>query len=391
MKFLKKITSVFLCWFFFLTIQIDALDHQYLLFHGDQNYYASMINEVADTFTPVAGDPLHIGTAVSFYCMNTDTSILETMLNDCLQLSASREIPVFLCLDVEQWLNGRPDIWNWFDPQTPGYDPQNALNVEWFGWSIDDAIKISWRNWGSQIRVLPAPNLMSPEYRAACRYYYEKFIPVIVDWYRQLPEERKYLFAGLKVGWESGIGLNAAYHPNGNYYYETWPDDPGNDPPWPQGVLLPPDYSFQQIGYAALVTAGIKSSGEITEADLAEVTHRHLEGLAGIALELGVPREKPDGHTTVLIPEGCAQPRPTLIQPLTVPIRRARLPGESSRPGSFPQTLPTGTNSFTIPSPQIPGTGWSAFTTGPRSSRTSISWVRQKTLSKFLYTFIIIP
>ena len=98
---------------------------------------------------------------------------------------------------------------------------------------------------------------------------------------------------GLKVGWESGIGFNAAYYADGNRYWETWPNDPSHDPLWPTNVAdNPPTYGFQQIGYAALKTAGIKSSGTITEGDLAEVSHRHLEDLAKSAIELGIPREK---------------------------------------------------------------------------------------------------
>ena len=55
-----------------------------------------------------------------------------------------------------------------------GYEPARlshrriASNVEWTNWSSDSAIKIAWRNWGRQLRVLPPPNLMSPRYREAC-------------------------------------------------------------------------------------------------------------------------------------------------------------------------------------------------------------------------------
>ena len=31
-----------------------------------------------------------------------------------------------------------------------------------------ESVKIGWRNWGRQLRVLPMPNLMSPAYRQAC-------------------------------------------------------------------------------------------------------------------------------------------------------------------------------------------------------------------------------
>jgi hypothetical protein len=47
-----------------------------------------------------------------------------------------------------------------------------------------------------------------------------------------------------------------------------------------------------QIGYAAVKTAGIRSGGDITETDLAEVVRRHLEDLCRLASNLGVPRGK---------------------------------------------------------------------------------------------------
>jgi hypothetical protein len=46
------------------------------------------------------------------------------------------------------------------------------------------------------------------------------------------------------------------------------------------------------IGYAAVKTAGIRTKGELTEADLAEVVRRHLDDLCRGAARLGVPREK---------------------------------------------------------------------------------------------------
>ncbi len=55
-------------------------------------------------------------------------------------------------------------------------------------------------------------------------------IPIIVAWYRALPPERKYLFGGLKVGWEASINVNAYYYPDGNRILEQWPDDESRDP-----------------------------------------------------------------------------------------------------------------------------------------------------------------
>ena len=72
------------------------------------------------------------------------------------------ETPVLVQIDTEHWWEARPDLWNWWDPAKPGFDPANRENVEWTGWSADDALKIAWRNWGRQIRVLPPPEPGQP-------------------------------------------------------------------------------------------------------------------------------------------------------------------------------------------------------------------------------------
>lgn len=269
------------------------LDNRYILFHSDESNYTAAINGVAGAFTGQSPKNIYAGCAITFNSMNySDPSIVANALSGALSLAQTKSVPVFICLDVEQWLGGHPELWNWWNPNGAGYNASNANNVEWFGWNNSNAIKISWRNWGGQTRVLPAPNLMSPAYRALARAQFNRYIPTIMNWYNALPANKKYLFAGLKVGWESSIGTtNASYHPNGNYFLETWPTDRSHDPAWGYNGI-PPAYGFQQIGYAALKTSGLKTSGSITEADLAEVIHMHLDNLTTLAASLGVPREK---------------------------------------------------------------------------------------------------
>ncbi len=120
----------------------------------------------------------------------------------------------------------------------------------------------------------------------------ERFdVPVVVQldgeiWWKSLPKSRKDLFIGLKVGWESSIGVNAWYYPNGNALLDQ---PPSRDPQYGLKASDPPARGVARIGYAAVKTAGIRCKGTITEADLAEVAHRHLEDLARYAAGLGVP------------------------------------------------------------------------------------------------------
>ncbi|MDB6026276.1 MAG: hypothetical protein JWM68_2499 [Verrucomicrobiales bacterium] len=235
------------------------------------------------------GSNVRIGMGFVFSYFRGSDEMVSDALRNVLKLAQETDTPVYLQLDGEQWWEARPDLWNWWDPSHPGFDPKNRENVEWSGWSSKDALKIAWRNWGQQIRVRPPPNLMSPRYREACHEKMNLLIPIILNWWKALPSEKKDLFVGIKVGWESSIGVNSWYYPKGNALLDK-PRE--RDPKKGLDGSNTPSRGAAQIGYAAVKTAGIRTKGKITEADLAEVVRRHLEDLCRTAATLGVPREK---------------------------------------------------------------------------------------------------
>lgn len=245
--------------------------------------------EIADSFESIRQGDKSVGMGFIFSYFKTDEKSVVESLRKFLSLSRQTDIPVLIKLDGEQWWQGRPDLWNWWDVSIPGYDPENRMNVEWTGWDPNNAVKIAWRNWGRQIRVLPPPNLMSPRYRKACHEQMAVLIPIILDWYKTLPQSQKHLFIGINVGWESSIGVNSFYYPNGN----TLLDKPSHQDPVSginaEEVLT---RGVAQIGFAAVKTGGFRSEGKITEEDLYRVVAYHLEDLSRTAAELGVPREK---------------------------------------------------------------------------------------------------
>ena len=130
---------------------------------------------------------------------------------------------------------------------------------------------------------------MSARYREECRKKMALLIPVILEWWHALPMDKKELLVGIKVGWESSIGVNAWYYPNGN---DLLGRPAAEDPTTGLRADELPARGVAQIGFAAVKTAGLRERGEITEADLAEVVRRHLEDLSRQASKLGVPREK---------------------------------------------------------------------------------------------------
>jgi hypothetical protein len=122
--------------------------------------------EIKRALPDVPGASLRVGVGYIFsYFQARNDEVLLAALRRVLELAAGTDTPVLLQMDGENWWDARPDLWNWWDPAAPGFNPANRENVEWSGWSPDQALKIAWRNWGKQLRVRPPPNLLNPRYR----------------------------------------------------------------------------------------------------------------------------------------------------------------------------------------------------------------------------------
>jgi len=233
------------------------------------------------------------GLSYVFSCFRTPPETTVAALKVFLAAAEETNTPVLIQIDTEHWWEARPDLWNWWDPSKPGFNPANRENVEWTGWSPDDAIKIAWRNWGRQIRVLPPPNLASPGYTAACREEVRRLVPVILDWHARLPQDKNHLLVGIKLGHETSIGVNAYYYPAGNDLLDKPSSEDAvvglrTDDVLARGVA--------QIGYAALKSSGIRTEGVPTESELRDVAQHYLQMLCQEAAQAGVPRERLFAH-----------------------------------------------------------------------------------------------
>jgi hypothetical protein len=260
--------------------------YKYIIFNG-----VAATPEAFQEIVTAVGKPLErkkpVGVGFIISYLNQSPEAAATTLKKFLALSEQFEMPIIVQLDGEQWWGARPDLWNWWDPNKPGYNPNNKANVEWTSWSAESAVKIGWRNWGRQLRVLPMPNLMSPAYRQANHIELKKLVPIVMDWYQGLPKKKKYLLVGLKVGWESAIGVNNWYYPNGNDLLQK-PEK--EDPQYGLKNNILPSRGVQAIGYAAVSTQGLAKSGELSQEQVTEVVRLHLEDLCKTYAELGVPR-----------------------------------------------------------------------------------------------------
>ena len=299
----KRLVGIVFLWVMLASDLVGAAggdeDLQYILFNRTpgrrwnqgkpDTITESDFTEVMGRFPDQKNARLKVGVSYILSYLASDEDAVVSSLRRLLSNAARTNTPILIKLDGESWWSARPDLWNWWDETRDGYDLRNRMNVEWTGWSPDDAIRIAWRNWGRQIRVLPPPNLMSMRYRQACHEQMKILLPIILKWYRELPPSKKHLFVGVNVGWESSIGVNAWYYPHGNdLALKPASEDPVDG-------LETDDVTSRgqvQIGYAAVKTAGIRTNGKITEHDLYEVVRRHLDDLCRLAHECGVTRDK---------------------------------------------------------------------------------------------------
>lgn len=261
---------------------------KFILVNGVEPTQAAF-REVDSVFQDRARGNIRIGVGCIISYFQASPDKVMARLDRYLALSRTFDLPLVIQLDGEQWWGARPDLWNWWDPASPGYEPGNRMNVEWTGWTPDSAVRIGWRNWGWQLRVLPMPNLMSPRYREACQEAMGRLVPRILSWWHELPSDKKYLFVGIKVGWESAIGVNNWYYPGGNQLLGR---PASADPTYGLTPDSLPARGVEAIGYAAVKTLGLAEAGPLRAADVTKVVQTHLAGLSRYCARLGVPREK---------------------------------------------------------------------------------------------------
>lgn len=140
-----------------------------------------VFDEVLNSINASHNNKLKVGISFVFDFLSTDKDSVKKSLERFLELSQQTKVPILIHIDGVNWWNARPDLWNWWDPARPGYNPENKKNVEWTSWDESSAVKISWRNRGRQLRVLPAPNLARPAVLNAHLEGLHQLIPGILN------------------------------------------------------------------------------------------------------------------------------------------------------------------------------------------------------------------
>ncbi|MGO9464589.1 MAG: hypothetical protein ACLQVF_10610 [Isosphaeraceae bacterium] len=175
---------------------------KYLLFWNDPERAAELAKRVG-----MKGDGK---TRFLGFGLPTPTFEIEQQLPGRIRSAFARareqDMAVMLHFDFHLAWKHRPDLWNWFDPARPGYDPNNKYNVEWHGWD-GPPNKVHYLNHGVLERLPPNMCFTSKRTRAEVTRIVSKVIgPVLREEIAKLKAAGKEaLFAGVLVGSEPSI------------------------------------------------------------------------------------------------------------------------------------------------------------------------------------------
>ncbi len=214
-------------------------------------------------------------------------SHVPSLIHQAFAAARQNGVAVMLQFDFHIAWQNRPDLWNWFDPKKPGYNPQNRMNVEWFGWDGPPA-KARYLNWGVAERMVPPVCFTSRRIRAEwTRLIRNVIAPPLKEELAALKREgTELLFAGVLVGSE----------PTFDDYAHTDPDT--------EKLVAQDGAPRGLLGYRALMDRGYSRSRPPTDIHqaLGQIIQETVAFWCRRFAEAGLPRDKVYPH----VPAGAA-------------------------------------------------------------------------------------
>lgn len=215
---------------------------------------------------------------------------------------------LFLVDDHIGW-DARPDLWNWYDPAKPGYNPENRKNVEWYDWQGTPNKR---RYMTPEGVPSQSPHMCynSPTIeREVSRIVTQVIGPALRREIDQLRRQNKsYLFAGIVVGQEAGFDDYSQIAK----LYQILPALP--EPMQSQermtlaraSALMRQDKApYSRLGYCSLTNAGYSSAhppGDINEA-LTAVNQQFIEFWDKQFVKAGIPCSRIYTHVAATPPQ----------------------------------------------------------------------------------------
>ncbi len=212
---------------------------------------------------------------------------LPSRIRSAFAAAREHDMALMLHFDFHLFWKNRPDLWNWFDPDKPGYNPNNKNNVEWHGWD-GPPNKVRYLNHGVLERLPPNMCFTSKRMRAEVTRIVSKVIgPVLREEIAKLKAEGKEaLFAGVLVGLEPSI------------------DDYSQPNPERAKMMKEDGVPAGPLGYRALLDRGFRADNppdDFRQA-LAKIVQETVAFWCEQFVDAGIPAEKLYPHVAAPAP-----------------------------------------------------------------------------------------
>ena len=212
---------------------------------------------------------------------------LPSRIRSAFAAAREHDMAVMLHFDFHLAWKNRPDLWNWFDPDKPGYNPNNKYNVEWHGWD-GPPNKVRYLDHGVLERLPPNMCFTSKRTRAEVTRIVSKVIgPVLREEIAKLKAEGKEaLFAGVLVGLEPSI------------------DDYSKPNPERTKMMKEDGVPAGPLGYRALLDRGFSADNppdDFRQA-LAKIVQETIAFWCEQFVDAGIPAEKLYPHVAAPAP-----------------------------------------------------------------------------------------
>lgn len=312
-------------------------DPDYLVFQmGTENKdYETVLPELKAEFgAKPAGSSRYVAFGVALFTLKTPVQELRRQVTRALDSAEETGLPVLIKLDDMNFTAeyADPSMVEWTAFPKPG-EARGPL------------AKHYWLNWGSWMALPPTPNFESAAFRRDVETRLkEGVLPSILErlaaWKKQ---NRSYLFAGVVVGWESGM---PEYRPLRQA--SVLPRDEHRK------ITMTEEERGAQFGYASLYARGWteqkiqdtatktgKSVEDVTTELLFKVIHDYTSFLAKTVHDAGIPKERIYTHGVAWesVPEerlpGAWMRKSSRVPPIWVNVNNYSRPGYTVGAGQF--------------------------------------------------------
>jgi hypothetical protein len=292
----------------------DANEIKYLIIWGP---YPGDAPDPLDRIGPLAtmlgttGDgetrQLGFGPGIPFWVRN-ELSIRQAIQRAFDTAKRTNVAAHFLVDDHIGW-DERPDLWNWYDPAKPGYNPDNKKNVEWYDWEGPPNKRRYMTPVGTPSQS-PHMCYNSPVIEREIHRIISQVVgPALREEIEKLRLEKKeYLFAGITIGAEAGFD-DYSMIPKLLQFLPALPEPMRTQERMTltrASTLMDEDKApYSRVGYCSLANAGYSKSNppaDINQA-LARISQKFIAFWDEQFVEAGMPCSRIYTHIAASAPQ----------------------------------------------------------------------------------------